>query len=268
MPAINILVCGAAGKMGQEVVRVISKETDLRLVAAVDATHVGEDIGTVTGLSACGVALTDNLAEAIHAARPQVMVDFTIPASVLANIRVALENKIACVVGTTGLAQDNFDEIKQLCEKHATPCFIAPNFAISAVLMMEFAAQAARYFPRAEIIELHHDKKLDAPSGTALLTAKKMLESEGCALQAESAAKETETSSSPRGQLFGEKVRLHSIRLPGFVAHQEVIFGGLGQTLTIRHDSLNRESFMPGVVLAIRKVQSLKGLTVGLEKIM
>ena len=130
--------------------------------------------------------------------------------------------------------------------------------------MMEFAARAARFFPKAEIIELHHDKKLDSPSGTALLTAKKMVESKGCALQGDAIG----AGESPRGQLFGGKVCLHSVRLPGLVAHQEVLFGGLGQTLTIRHDSLNRESFMPGVVLAVRKVLGLKGLTVGLENLM
>jgi 4-hydroxy-tetrahydrodipicolinate reductase len=180
------------------------------------------------------------------------------------NIRLALESKTACVVGTTGVGAGELNEIARLCEKHETPAFIAPNFAIGAVLMMEFSARAARFFPRAEIIELHHDKKLDAPSGTALLTARKMVEAEGCALQPESASEEKP----PRGQLFGDKVHIHSVRLPGLVAHQEVVFGGLGQTLTLRHDSMSRESFMPGVLLAIRRVQSLKGLTLGLENLL
>jgi len=265
MSTIDVLVCGAAGRMGQEVVRAIRKEADLRLVAAVDPNRCGEDAGEVAGIGRIGASIGSDLANAITAARPQVMVDFTIPAAVMGNIRVALERKVACVVGTSGLSQEDLEEVSRLCEEHRTPALIAPNFAFGAVLMMEFAARAAEFFPRAEIIELHHDKKLDSPSGTALLTAKKMVESENCALQPEPPAAKEEP---PRGQLFADKVRLHSVRLPGLVAHQEVIFGGLGQTLTIRHDSLSRESFTPGVLRAIRKVRSLKGLTVGLENLL
>lgn len=262
--AIRVLVCGAAGRMGQEVVRAVSKEADLQLVAAVDQSRVGEDIGEVVGLGSKEIAITNDLAGVIAAGQPQVMVDFTIPASVLANLRVALARKVACVVGTTGLSQENLAEISQLCTDNDTPCFIAPNFAIGAVLMMQFATQAAKYFPKAEIVELHHDKKLDAPSGTALLTAKKMLAEPDCALEQETIVGEQE----PRGQLFDGRLRVHSLRLPGLVAHQEVIFGGVGQTLTVRHDSLSRESFMPGVVLAVRKVGGLSGLVIGLENLL
>jgi 4-hydroxy-tetrahydrodipicolinate reductase len=263
MAEITVLVSGAAGRMGQEVVRAIKGETDLRLVGAVDVTRVGEDIGTVCGLGVNGIKIGSDLAAALTETAPQVMVDFSLPAVVKRNIVTALEAHVACVVGATGLKEDDLDELCVLSSQHDHPVFVAPNFAIGAVLMMEFAAQAARYFPKAEIIELHHDKKLDSPSGTALLTARKMVEVPGSALQAEINAAEA-----PRGQLFADRVCMHSVRLPGLVAHQEVIFGGLGQTLTIRHDSLNRESFMPGVILAIRKVQGLQGLVVGLEKIM
>jgi 4-hydroxy-tetrahydrodipicolinate reductase len=265
MPAITILVSGAAGRMGQEVVRAISKETDLQLVAAVDKAHVGDDIGVLTGLGANGLAVAADLDAAIDAVNPQVMVDFSIPTAVLKNIRTALEYHVACVVGATGLTEADLDELCVLTQEHDTPVFVAPNFAIGAVLMMQFATQAARHFPKAEIIELHHDKKLDAPSGTALLTAKKMLAAEGCALQADAPAKGAEA---PRGEFFDDRVPIHSIRLPGLVAHQEVIFGGVGQTLIIRHDSFNRESFMPGVILAIRKIRGLKGVVVGLEKLL
>ncbi len=264
MATIDVLICGAAGRMGQEVVRAVAAEKDLRLVGAVDLTRAGEDIGEVAGISHLGVSIENDLAKTLSNRKPQVMVDFSVPAAVMGNIRMALGSKVACVIGTTGLSKGDLAEIASLCEEQKTPVFIAPNFAIGAVLMMEFAARAARFFPKAEIIELHHDKKLDSPSGTALLTAKKMVETEGCALQAETAGK----PEPPRGQVCGDRVHVHSVRLPGLVAHQEVLFGGLGQTLTIRHDSLSRESFMPGVVLAIRKVLSLKGLTVGLENLL
>jgi 4-hydroxy-tetrahydrodipicolinate reductase len=265
MANITVVVSGAAGRMGQEVVRAIGKEADLRLVGAVDTANVGQDIGLVAGSGASGVSINSDLADTIRATKPQVLVDFTIPATVMGNIRVALKHKVACVVGTTGLTQENLTEIESLAKGAATPVFIAPNFAIGAVLMMEFAAQAAKYFSKAEIIELHHDKKLDSPSGTALLTAKKMAQVEGCSLTADASVT---NEAAPRGELVNDKIRVHSVRLPGYVASQEVIFGGLGQTLSIRHDSLNRESFMPGVVLAIRKVITLKGLTVGLEKLL
>lgn len=261
---IGVLVCGAAGRMGSEVVRAVAQESDLRLVAAVDTGRVGEDIGAVAGIGPLNLPVSGDLVAAIAATRPKVMVDFTVPASVMRNLRIALETKVACVVGTTGLTPANLAELQVLSAQNLTPVFIAPNFALGAVLMMEFAARAAKYFTRAEIIELHHDKKLDAPSGTALLTAQKMLAAEGCALQPETIVGEQ----APRGQLFDGKLRVHSVRLPGLVAHQEVIFGGVGQTLTLRHDSLNRESFMPGVILAIRKVLALKGLTIGLENLL
>ncbi|NIM05443.1 MAG: 4-hydroxy-tetrahydrodipicolinate reductase [Armatimonadetes bacterium] len=272
MAAIDVLVCGAAGRMGSEVVRAIhgersrtiSKEEDLSLVGAVDKDNAGKDVGEVAGIGPLGVSITSDLASAISSSRPKVMVDFTVPAAVMSNLRLALENKVACVVGTTGLAREELDEVAQLCRDHNTPALVAPNFAIGAVLMMEFAARAARFFPRAEIIELHHDKKLDAPSGTALLTAQKMAHADGCTLEAEPVGE----TPPPRGQLVAGKVRIHSVRLPGLVAHQQVVFGGLGQTLTLRHDSLSRESFMPGVVLAVRQVLSLKGLTIGLEHLL
>ena len=263
MAAIKVLVCGAAGKMGSEVVRAVVKEEGLELVGAVDTQHAGEDIGVVAGLGSLGLNIADSLEAAIDAAAPQVMVDFTVPGQAIGNIRTAIGKKVACVIGTTGFSQDDLDEIARLCAQNETAALIAPNFAIGAVLMMEFAARAARFFPQAEIVELHHDKKLDAPSGTALLTARMMAHTAGCALQPP--ARE---DSPPRGQLTEGKVRIHSVRLPGLVAHQEVVFGGTGQTLTVRHDSLNRESFMPGVVLAIRKIVSMKGLTIGLEQIL
>jgi 4-hydroxy-tetrahydrodipicolinate reductase len=183
--------------------------------------------------------LGDDLAKTIKETKAEVVVDFTHPKSVLENIRTILGAGAQGVIGTTGINEENLKEIKGLCEKNKVSCLVAPNFAVGAVLMMRFAKEAVKYLPNAEIIEMHSETKADKPSGTALKTA----------------------------QLMGKEIPIHSVRLPGLVAHQEVIFGGLGQTLTIRHDSISRESFMPGVIMAIRKIGSLRGLVYGLENL-
>ena len=193
------------------------------------------------------------------------MVDFTRPDVVFGNVMTALAHKTSPVVGTTGLSDEQKAEIAKAAEENDTPAFIAPNFAIGAVLLMVMSRQAAKYMPDVEIIELHHDKKLDAPSGTAIQTAAMIAEVRKAHKQGN--PDEFEKLEGARGADY-EGMHIHSVRLPGYVAHQEVIFGGLGQTLTIRHDSMNRESFMPGVVLAAKKVRSLKGLTVGLDKLL
>lgn len=261
---ITIIVTGACGKVGRNIVRGIAGEPDLSVVAAVDRKRVEQDAGTIAGVAPLGVAIRDDLAAAIDSAKPQVMVDFTTPAAVKDNVRIALKKRVACVVGTTGLAPTDLADIGALCREYQTPALVAPNFAIGAVLMMQFAAQAAKHLASAEIIELHHDQKLDAPSGTALKTAEMMRHVEGSMLAGEP---EKPDERDPRGQSAGT-IRIHSVRLPGLVAHQEVIFGGLGQTLTIRHDSISRDSFVPGVLLAIRTILSLEGLTYGLEAIL
>jgi 4-hydroxy-tetrahydrodipicolinate reductase len=226
MAKIKVIVNGAKGRMGQETVKAISREADLDLVAQTD---VG-----------------DNIAEAIKKHAAEVVVDFTHPESVMMNIRTILTSGAHAVVGTTGITKDDLLEIEKLCETNKKNCLVAPNFAVGAVLMMQFAKEAAKHMPKAEIIELHHPQKVDRPSGTALKTAEMMKESMG----------------------EGAEIPIHSVRLPGFVAHQEVLFGGVGQTLTIRHDTTSRESFMPGVILSIKKVRHLKGLVYGLENIL
>lgn len=241
---INVIVNGAAGKMGREVVKAISKEPELRLVGAVDAAVSG-DIGEIAGIGKKDIQITKDLAKTIKDTGAQVVVDFTVPKAVIDSIRTAAENKTNVVVGTTGITEDNLKEIKALCEKNKVNILVAPNFAIGAVLMMKFASEAIKHMPKAEIVELHHDQKLDAPSGTSIKTAEMMKKASGI-----------------------KNIPIHSVRLPGFVAHQEVIFGGIGQTLTIRHDSISRESFMPGVILAIKKIGSQKGLVYGLENIL
>jgi 4-hydroxy-tetrahydrodipicolinate reductase len=247
--------------MGREVVRAVSAEADLKLVAAVDPGADGVALDDGRGGT---VAVTADLADAIASSRPDVMVDFTRPDAVAGNIAVALRASVDCVVGTTGLSAEQLDSLASEAPD-GTCLFFAPNFAVGAVLMMRFAAEAARFLPHVEIAELHHDRKLDAPSGTALRTASMIAAARSG--EPASPGAETEVLPGARGAV-ADGVRIHSIRLPGLVAHQEVIFGALGQTLTIRHDSIDRTSFMPGVVLAIRSVGDRSGLIVGLENLM
>ena len=264
MANIRVLVIGACGKMGSEVVRAVTAAEGMAVAGAVDVAQVGEDIGRVCGVGELGVAVRGDLAAAIKESGADVCVDFTRPDVIMANLRVSVPLGVAAVVGTTGLTAAHLEELRAITQASGTPVFIAPNFAIGAVLMMQFAQQAAKYFDYAEVIEFHHEKKLDAPSGTALRTAELITASADNRLSGSAAAEDGEES---RGLTIGN-VRVHAVRLPGVVANQQVIFGGLGQTLTIQHDTINRESFMPGVVLAIRKVQTLSGVVVGLEEIM
>ncbi|WP_303104853.1 4-hydroxy-tetrahydrodipicolinate reductase [uncultured Mitsuokella sp.] len=260
----TVIVNGACGRMGQAVLKAVQEADGLELVGAVDIKG-GADTGTLVGLPASGILVETDLEALLERKKPEVMVDFTRPDVVFGNVMTALKHGTSPVVGTTGLSDEQKAEIAKAAEENATPAFIAPNFAIGAVLLMIMSRQAAKYMPEVEIIELHHDKKLDAPSGTAIQTAAMIAEVRKEHQQGN--PDEFEKLPGARGANY-EGMHIHSVRLPGYVAHQEVIFGGLGQTLTIRHDSMNRESFMPGVVLAAKKVRSLKGLTVGLDKLL
>ena len=260
----KVLVNGACGRMGRAVLKAVTDDAELTLVGAVDITG-GADSGELAGTAKNGVLVETDLATAIERLHPDVMIDFTRPDVVYANVLTALAHKVSPVVGTTGLSEEQKTAIKAAAEENDTPAFIAPNFAIGAVLMMLMSRMAAKYMPEVEIIELHHDNKLDAPSGTAVQTAAMIAEVRPAHRQGH--PDEAEKIPGARGAEY-EGMRIHSVRLPGYVAHQEVIFGGLGQTLSIRHDSLNRESFMPGVVLAAKKVRSLTSLTVGLDKLL
>lgn len=255
MAKIKVLITGANGKMGQEVVRLVGSSPDLELVGCIDKQFITD----ATKLKYSG------LADAIRMTAANVLVDFTTPESVKANMELAIKAGISPVVGTTGLTNEELLELDQLARERGVGGIVAPNFAIGAILMMRFAEQAAKYMSDVEIIELHHDQKLDAPSGTALMTAELIAETRAAKVQGH--ADETETIKGARGADF-TGFRIHSVRLPGLVAHQEVIFGAVGQTLTIRHDSINRESFMPGVYLAIKKVKAFTGIHYGLEQIM
>ena len=266
--------------MGQAVLKAVQEDAELKLVGAADLKG-GADAGELVGLPKAGVTVETDLKAALERLHPDVMVDFTRPDVVFENVKTALAAHVSPVVGTTGLTDAQKADIAKLAEEHDTPAFIAPNFAIGAVLMMVMCKQAAKYMPDVEIIELHHDKKLDAPSGTAVQTAAMIAEVRKAHKQGHPDEKEKLAGArgadyegmhihSVRlpGYVAHQGMHIHSVRLPGYVAHQEVIFGGLGQTLTIRHDSMNRESFMPGVVLAAKKVRGLKGLTVGLDKLL
>ncbi len=261
---IRVGVIGAAGRMGQMVCRTVAGEPDLALVAAIDRSRVGQSIGSLIGQPKLDVPISDELDRLLEA-EVEVAVDFTHPEVVMDDVRWCIEHGINLVVGTTGIAEDELDEIRKLIEDEGGEpnVIVAPNFALGAVLMQRFAAEAARFFPAAEIIELHHDGKADAPSGTALSTARRLVEERGGEYRGPSA----ESIEGVRGGEV-DGVRVHSVRLPGLVAHQEVILGGQGQTLTIRHDSTDRSSFMPGVLMAIRAVSTRPGLTVGLEPLL
>ncbi len=251
--------------MGRASIRAISAQSDIVLVAALGRTNgVGTDAGDVAGAGPLDVRLTNDLQEILRA-RPDVLVDFAPGAAAIASARTVVDAGVSPVIGGTGMAAAEIDELSALCEARGVGAVIAPNFAIGAVLMIEFARQAAKYFPHVEIIERHHDRKHDAPSGTAVKTARTIAAVRGSALP--HAVREEETVPGARGGR-ADGIPVHSLRLPGSVAHQEVIFGGLGQTLTIRHDSVNEESFMPGMLLAVRRVRALPGLVYGLEKLL
>jgi len=258
---IRVLVTGAAGKMGREVIKAVTAAPGMTVIAAVDPRAEGMAVDDGVGGE---VLCSADLAEAIGRTAPDVMVDFTHPSVVESNLRIALSAGIDCVVGTTGLSEGSLRALADDAPE-GTCLFMAPNFAVGAVLMMRFAAEAARFMPHVEVIELHHDQKADAPSGTAMLTADLI-----AAARAEvppAPGRDTEIAHGARGALVHD-VTIHSVRLPGMVAHQEVLFGGQGQTLSIRHDSIDRTSFMPGVVLAVSKVGQLSGLVIGLDAVM
>ena len=244
---IRVGVLGARGRMGAEVVKAVNNSTDLELVAELD--------------------LGDSL-DQLLSTKAQVVVDFTTPDSVMKNLEFLIQNNIHAVVGTTGFDAARIDSLSKELSKHpAVGVLIAPNFAIGAVLMMEFAEKAARYFDSAEIIEMHHPAKVDAPSGTAARTAELMTQARKDSKKAPMPDATKQSLDGARGSKVGD-IPIHSIRAQGLVAHQEVLLGGVGETLTIRHDSLDRAGFMPGVLLGVRSVINHPGLTHGLDKFM
>ncbi len=269
---IPVVVNGAVGKMGREVIKAIAQAPDLTLVGAVDKNpaHLGEDVGEIVGCGAVEVPIVNDLQSALLMASQEkqlsVMVDFTHPDSVYENVRSAIAYGVRPVVGTTGLSPEKIAQLAEFADKASTGCLIIPNFSIGMVLLQQAAIQASQYFDHVEIIELHHNQKADAPSGTAIQTAQLLAEM-GKSFNAPTVT-ETEKLAGARGSLADEGIRIHSIRLPGLIAHQEVIFGAAGQVYTLRHDTSDRSCYMPGVLLSIRKIIQLQSLVYGLEKIL
>lgn len=262
---VRVGVIGAAGRMGREVCRAVDGADDLALVAAVDPHAAGARLAEVAGLGgAAGELEVAADLDALTAADVDVAVDFSVPGAVGDDLVWLLEHGIHAVVGATGLRPADLDRGRQLAATGEANALIAPNFAIGAVLLMRFAAEAAVHLPHVEIVESHHDRKVDAPSGTALRTAELIAEARR---EVPDAPVGDDDHPGARGATH-EDVRIHSIRLPGIVADQTVVFGGLGQTLTVEHRSLDRTSFMPGVLLAVREVGGLHGLVVGLEHLL
>lgn len=262
---IKVAVLGACGKMGSEVVRTVAGAPDTEMVGACDIAFVGSKLGDITGVAGLDVVIENDLVSMLDNSKPDVIVDFAKP-FVMDNIRIAMERGVVPIIGTTGLATEELSQLNEIAKKTGIGVIVAPNFAIGAILMMKFAAEAAKYMPCVEIVELHHDKKLDAPSGTSIKTAEMIDEARRAA--GVEATKPLGAADDPaRGEELNG-VHIHSIRLPGLVAHQEVLFGGTGQLLTIRHDSLDRTSFMPGVLLAVRRAAHVQGLIYGLDKLL
>ena len=247
---IKVAVCGANGKMGKEVVNAVNNADDMELVAKIDIFE-GE---------------FSTIEEAHNTKQIDVLIDFTQPNSIYNNAKYCLSNKINIVIGTTGLKDEQIEELKQMSKSNKTACFIAPNFSTGAVLMMMFSKMASKYFDNAEIIELHHNQKKDAPSGTAVKTAQMMAENNDNFTKGN--CPETETIKGARGANSYNNIHIHSVRMPGYIASQEVILGASGQILTIRHDSMNRECYMAGVLLATRYAVENKNFVYGLDNIM
>lgn len=263
---LNVVVIGATGNMGKESVKAILADETLELVGAVaSVNHEGKDIGQLVGEAPCGVIVKSRLTDIIDKLKIDVILDLTHINALRENAPIALRRKIPMVVGTTGLTALDKVYFKSLANENEATFFYVPNFAIGAVLMMRFAKIAATYMPYVEVIERHHEKKKDAPSGTAIATLAKMAEArKGMALEP---IEEKELIEGARGGEY-QGMRVHSLRMQGYNAHQEVIFGDIGQTLTISHDSIHRASFMPGVLLALKRVGSLEGYVEDLETIL
>nr|WP_106784713.1 4-hydroxy-tetrahydrodipicolinate reductase [Lysinibacillus timonensis] len=262
---IRVAIAGARGRMGTEAVKAVTNKEGMELVAALDYKRLGESLAELEMFPPnLNVPIFTNLTQLIEDTKPDVLIDLTNPQSVYEHTKVALLHNVRPVVGTTGFTNEQLEELTNLAEESKVGCIIAPNFAIGAILMMKFAQEAAKYLPNVEIIELHHDRKLDAPSGTGLKTAQLISEVRNEMKQGH--PNEEETIPGARGADF-EGLRIHSVRLPGLVAHQEVLFGGDGQMLTIRHDSYNRESFMGGVLYCVEAVMTIEHLVFGLENL-
>ncbi|WP_281281394.1 4-hydroxy-tetrahydrodipicolinate reductase [Pseudalkalibacillus caeni] len=261
----RIVVAGPRGRMGSEAVNLVDRTENFELVAVVDSRNEGKRVKDIEGLPSLEAPVYEDIDRCFREVECDVLIDLTTPAVGRKHMESAFHHGVRPVVGTTGFTDDDIAELSSVAEEKQLGAIIAPNFAIGAVLMMKFSQMAAKYFPDVEIIEQHHDQKLDAPSGTAVKTAQMIADVRESKQQGHENEKE-ELKGARGANMDG--MRIHSVRLPGLVAHQEVLFGGEGQTLKIRHDSINRTSFMPGVKLAVETVLKMDQLVYGLENIM
>ncbi len=275
---IPVVVAGALGRMGSEVIKTIQKSSEIRLVGAIDTSPEKEgcDIGLELGLQEANIFITSDfegclcsISQEVRGNKPSnaaVLVDFTHPSAVYDHTRASIAYGVHPVIGTTGLTNQQLNDLSEFSAKASIGTAVIPNFSVGMVLLQQAAAAAASFYDNAELIELHHNKKADSPSGTCIKTAQ-LMEDLGKVFN----KKEVDEYESLSGSRGGEResgLRLHSIRLPGLVAHQEVIFGSTGETYTLRHDTIDRSAYMPGVMLTIKKVRNLSGLIYGLEKIL
>lgn len=256
--SLNIVIAGPRGRMGSEVVNMINKESSYEIVAFIDyeptkLQQLSNDIPVFQDGKTC-----------FNQVSSDILIDFTVPKASFHNTKAAILHGVYSVVGTTGMSEEQLNELQHLSNEKNIGCIIAPNFALGAILMMEFAKQAAKYFPQVEIIDKHHSLKYDSPSGTAIKTAQMIQQTKMSLSQIDS--NDNKELDNARGYKY-EDINIHSVRLPGYIAHHEVIFGAPGQTLTIKHDSTNRESFMDGIRIAIEQVNHLTTFTYGLESI-
>lgn len=263
MEPIRVVINGALGRMGQEITKTVVSDPGLRAVGAVEK-EVTQQYLPLTEAPEL-IPLSANLEALLRTCDADVVVDFTNAEVAMAAARTAIKQKVNMVIGTTGLSEENLNEIERLCQTYKVGAIVAPNFSVGAAVMIRLSKLAAKFFNHAEIVEIHHDKKADAPSGTAIATAKAMSQSRGKPFLYPQVARQV-LSNTRGGEIDG--IAIHSMRLPGVLAEQEVVFGGAGETLSLRHNVISRECYVPGVILAIKEVTKRKGLTFGLDSLL
>ena len=261
MNKIRVCIIGACGKMGKEIIKSIEENNDMILVCAIDKVNIGKKIGDIINTKN-NIIINDKLEESLKKIKIDVVVEFTNANSSFENSKIVLENNIPIIIGSTGMNDDQINTLKLISKNKKVGVLLASNFAIGAVLMMKFAKQASYYFKNAEIIEYHHEDKIDAPSGTALNTSK-LLDIKNNNYKKKN---EKELIKNVRGGNING-IKIHSVRLPGILANQEVIFGGEGETITIKHNTINRKCFMPGIIISIKKILDKKIFIEGLENL-
>jgi 4-hydroxy-tetrahydrodipicolinate reductase len=263
MEPIRVVINGALGRMGQEITKAVVCEPGLKAVGAVEKEVTQKYLPLAEAVEL--IPFSSDLESLLRSCNADVVVDFTNAEAAMAAARIAIKQKVNMVIGTSGLSEENLAEIGQLCRANKVGAVVAPNFSLGAALLIHLAKFAAKFFNHAEIIEMHHDKKADAPSGTAIATARAMLQAHGKPFIYPEVTREV-LSNTRGGQMDG--IAIHSLRLPGFMAGQEIIFSGAGETLNLHHNTISRECYLPGVLLAIREVKKRKGLTYGLDTLL